>query len=253
MKPFFNRPGNKISIANQIIEMIPNHTTYIEPFVGSGAILFFKEPSEIEVIGDLDETLINGYKLLKKINENDIEKILTYSAELKTLNNDEKLELMNEFVNMNVKNNGLKLYQVLIKMCNTFAAIGFGKIYRCSIQEKKINKIQEYKNRLKKVKIYNTDYKNIISKYDSPTSFFFLDPPYENSKKIYKNEIMDYEEISEILSNIEGKFLLTINSSSDIMRIFSRFNIKNISVRGRGRGGSNVGSTIRNELIITNY
>lgn len=253
MKPFFCRVGGKSPIANKIIKMIPEHKIYIEPFIGGGAILFAKQPSKIEVINDLDKKLISGYRLLKKITINDINEIINFMKKFKGLSDDKKIELLNKFMNIKVSNNGLKLYQVLIQMCGTFSSTGRGKIYKPQIQNQKINKIQEYKDRLKKVKIYSTDYKNIIEKFDSSLSFFFLDPPYENSDTLYKNDTIDYQEMADTLSNINGKFLLTLNDSDNIKNIFRQFNIKKINVKGRSREGADIGGEIRKELIITNY
>ncbi len=253
MKPFFSRIGGKTPISKQIIEMIPEHDIYVEPFVGGGAVLFAKERSNVEVINDLDEQLMNGYNLLKRITENDVNNIIDTINNFEELDKNKRLESMNEFVNIEVSNNGLKLYQILLQMNNTYGSNGNGKIYNHYTRMRKINKIQEYKKRLNKVEIYSTDYKNIIDKYDSPTSFFFLDPPYEKSKNLYKNCTIDYNEMQEILSNIEGKFILTLNDSPNIRKIFENFNIIEINVRGISGHDNTIGGTYRNELIITNY
>ena len=44
MRSLFCRVGNKTSMAPHIINLFPEHETYVEPFVGSGAIYFHKEP-----------------------------------------------------------------------------------------------------------------------------------------------------------------------------------------------------------------
>ena len=83
---------------------------------------------------------------------------------------------------------------------------------------------------------------------------FFLDPQYENSDKLYYEDSIDYEEMSIILSNIDGKFMLTINDSPRIRKIFNNFKIRKIRVPpGSGHTKANIGGKFRNELIITNY
>lgn len=72
LTPFFARVGNKKKIKNIIIDLIPTHQIYVEPFFGSGAIFFNKQPCKIEIINDLDTQLINGYKYLKNITEIDV-------------------------------------------------------------------------------------------------------------------------------------------------------------------------------------
>ncbi|MFG0217222.1 DNA adenine methylase [Brevibacillus porteri] len=41
-------------MASWIIEHMPEHETYLEPFFGSGAELFNKAQSKLETINDLD-------------------------------------------------------------------------------------------------------------------------------------------------------------------------------------------------------
>lgn len=65
MKRILNYPGSKWRIADIIIKNIPEHTTYLEPFFGSGAIFFSKDPSRIETINDLDERVYNFFKICR--------------------------------------------------------------------------------------------------------------------------------------------------------------------------------------------
>jgi DNA adenine methylase len=147
---------------------------------------------------------------------------------------------------------GLKLYQILINACNTFGSKGSGNILKESSGNRKMKNINEYKERLKNTKIFSSDYKNIIKKFDATDTFFFLDPPYEKSEGLYKNAVIDYEEMNDLLSKIKGKFLLTMNSSSEIKNIFRNFNIKEIKVKGLGTNEKGIGQD-RMELLITNF
>jgi len=84
-----------------------------------------------------------------------------------------------------------------------------------------------YSERLKNVKILNQDYKNIIRTYDSPNTFFYLDPPYEGSDEmdIYNEKTdFDIKELSDLLSKIKGKFLLTFNYSKELSDLFKKYN-----------------------------
>ena len=88
-----------------------------------------------------------------------------------------------------------------------------GKIYKENNQGNKISKISDYISKIKDTVILSVDHKEVVNKYDSQKSFFFLDPPYENSNKLYYEDSIDYEEMAFILSNIDGNFLLTIIDS----------------------------------------
>lgn len=59
-------PGSKWSIADWIISFLPPHHTYMEPFFGSGAVLFTKPRSNIETINDLDDNVVNLFRWIQK-------------------------------------------------------------------------------------------------------------------------------------------------------------------------------------------
>ena len=58
-------PGAKWRIADWIIERLPPHKSYLEPFFGSGAVFFKKDPSPIETINDLDEDIVNLFSVVR--------------------------------------------------------------------------------------------------------------------------------------------------------------------------------------------
>ncbi|WP_338010528.1 MULTISPECIES: DNA adenine methylase [Bacillales] len=44
---------------------MPEHTTYLEPYFGSGAVFFNKESSALETINDLDGDVVNLFKVIR--------------------------------------------------------------------------------------------------------------------------------------------------------------------------------------------
>jgi DNA adenine methylase len=244
LSTFFCRIGSKKPIVKDILKLIPDHKVYIEPFIGSGAVFFsLPDYNTKKIINDLDKRLIDGYKILKKgvnIPENYLE-----NKSLDELNNIHKKETTEKD----------KLLSVLLD-CNTFSSKSGinNKIYKTSTHKSKLNNLDEYKDVLKNVTILNQDYKKVIDKYDSPSSFFYLDPPYENSENLYKHGSFNFVELADKLKNIKGMFLLSINDSKDIRELFKGFNIKQIKVRGgAGENKVGLGTGVRNELLISNY
>lgn len=66
MKAITKYPGAKWKMAEQIINFFPPHHTYLEPFFGSGAILFNKPRSDIETINDIDGEVVNLFDCILK-------------------------------------------------------------------------------------------------------------------------------------------------------------------------------------------
>lgn len=66
MKPVLKYPGAKWRLAQWIISYMPEHTTYLEPFFGSGAVFFNKPPSKVETINDIDGNVVNLFKVIRE-------------------------------------------------------------------------------------------------------------------------------------------------------------------------------------------
>ena len=62
-------PGSKWNIAGQLVELMPSHHSYVEPYFGSGAVLFTKEPSAIETVNDLDGEVVNLFRCIQQERE----------------------------------------------------------------------------------------------------------------------------------------------------------------------------------------
>lgn len=66
MKPPVPYFGGKMTIGPQIAALLPAHQHYVEPFFGSGAVLFAKPPSDHETVNDLDEVLVTFWRVLRE-------------------------------------------------------------------------------------------------------------------------------------------------------------------------------------------
>lgn len=246
IKPFFCRAGNKYVLRNQIIPLIPDHEIYIEAFFGSGAIFFSKPKATINIINDLDDLTINNIKLLIR-SPSDLSK---YRQDINTL------EKAKEFFNKTPKTDADRLTRAKIQACN-----GFNNrfvrtdrdIFKGINPFSTIKNIDLYKKKLEDVHIFNKDYREIIKQFDTPSTFFFFDPPYENTDARYgyaeDESTFDFVELKKALKKIKGKFLMTINDSPYIRDLFKDFYIKPFTAFSN----SFIIGKKRKELFITNY
>lgn len=65
MKPVLRYAGSKWNIVRWIVEHMPPHKTYLEPFFGSGAVFFCKKPSHLETINDINGDVINLFRVIR--------------------------------------------------------------------------------------------------------------------------------------------------------------------------------------------
>lgn len=243
----FCRIGSKRRIVNKVLNRFPSNyeeMIYVEPFFGSGSIFFNKKQSQKEVINDLDKDLMNSYKNIKKIKT-----IPDSYPELENIKTDNELTA---FYKSKSNNPFQQFYKDVVKYCSTFGNKGTNNAYvdkKPSLLKSKY--IPFYQERLKNAVIHSKDYKGIIKQYDSVNTLFYLDPPYEDATGLYKNSGMNFEELQDILKNIKGKFVLSLNDSSKIRRLFKDFTIKGFT--HEGVGNKNIGVSSRKEVIISNF
>jgi DNA adenine methylase len=255
LRPIFPRIGSKFNLRNKIIPLIPEHKTYVEPFAGSSAIFFFKDKAEHNVLNDLDKAVVSGLRLLKTAPTDP-----TKYPQPSTL----------EAVKRQFVKPATTVPQKIVKRM-IVSSSGFGgtavekpkQIYRTAGIPQKVKRIADAREKLKDVEITSEDYAKVVRANDKPSTFFFLDPPYENSTKqmgYAEHKDFDFERLADTLKHIKGKFLMTINDSPRIRDLFSAFYIKpfiadtNIRQVNHRKDGKKVSTPYeRKELFIANY
>jgi DNA adenine methylase len=65
LAPPFAYYGGKTTLAERIVDLLPDHRHYVEPFAGSLAVLLAKPPSFMETVNDLDGHLMTFWRVLR--------------------------------------------------------------------------------------------------------------------------------------------------------------------------------------------
>lgn len=250
IKPPISRMGGKSKLRNKIINMLPSHTTYIELFFGAGWVYFGKDKSKVEVINDIDKELINLFKIIK-YHTPEIKRLLEYEFSGRDIFEEYKNATLEHLTDIH------RAIRFLYLINNSFAGKGKNFGYGTTkIPNQKIfltEYLNEIKERLNNTYVENLYFEKIIDKYDREESLFFCDPPYfETAGYDYEFTEDDHILLRDKLSNIKGKFILTINDHEKVREWYKYFNIEEVDVNysiskeksGRGK---------YKELIITNY
>lgn len=69
LKPPFPYYGGKTRVASSIVDLLPDHKHYIEPFAGALSVLFAKPPSVMETVNDINGDIVNFFRVLRNDRE----------------------------------------------------------------------------------------------------------------------------------------------------------------------------------------
>lgn len=210
MKAVLKYPGAKNRLANWIVDHIPEHKVYCEPFFGSGAVFFNKEICYNEILNDLDDEVYNFFKVLRNNGEQLIDAI--------ALTPYSRTEYMNCYT---AKSHCDDIEKARIFAVKCWQGFGCGNLYkngfRRGIGEKSPNPAKGWNmlpdtlekaiERLKNAQIENKDALELIESLNGKQTFIYIDPPYllETRKKyLYEYEMADDEHI-KLLEMIKEK------------------------------------------------
>ena len=228
-------PGGKFYMLEDIKEIFnkSGKTTVIDVFGGSGKVLMNLN-ANIKVYNDVNNNLVNFFSELKEHKEEVLRK-LDY-----VLNSRELFERYREKSNDNIENAFRFLY------INRLSFNGDGRSYSYSAKRNKSITLLNVKDAINKsyndIKywiIERLDFREIIRRYDSENSFFYLDPPYHNITDLYDDNLKDedYIDIKKSLDRIKGKYLLNINEDEFVLQLFGkpqkRKEFTNFGINGR--------------------
>ncbi|NBB22255.1 Dam family site-specific DNA-(adenine-N6)-methyltransferase [Runella sp. CRIBMP] len=290
-KPFLKWAGGKTQLISDIEKALPaeitqTNFTYIEPFVGSGAVLFWilnNFPNlKKAVINDINEDLINTYKIIASSPKELISILNILQNEFHGLEGNEgnkklyyyqKRELYNSRKEEQIGQAALFIF--LNRTC-------FNGLYRVNRKNEYNVPMGGYKNpticdkenilavsnALQKVEILNGDFEQTLN-YTSNNSLFYFDPPYKplsetSSFNSYaKDDFNDHEQIRlrDFCSKLDILNHNWILSNSDVKGknindnffddLYSGFNIKRVEAR-RNINANPEKRGILTELLITN-
>lgn len=220
--------GGKQRLVSTILPLIPEHTTYVEPFVGGGAIFWAKPPSKVEIINDYNRELINFYEVCK--NEFiELEKMIRISLHSRSLHTDATVMYDNPHLFTRIQ----RAWAVWVLSSQGFASrldSPWGYDIRKNTMVNKLNNkrdsfTEQFSIRLQNVQIENTDALRVIRSRDHKEAFHYCDPPYYNSDCGHYDGYSkdDFEMLLRTLEHCEGRFLLS-SYPSDILKDYTKKN-----------------------------
>lgn len=242
--------GGKRRLAPSLISLFPEHTAYVEPFCGGAQVFFHKQPSRVEVLNDLDGEVVNFLRICRTHPE-ELLRSLRFLIPSRAL-----------FAQFAAQDPGTltdvqRAARFLYLQKNAFGGQIRTRTYHyCVEKPSNFNPqrlpaiIRAAATRLARVQLEQWPYEKILTRYDRPTTFFYIDPPYIG-KSLYQHNFADddFRSLAAHLSRIRGTFLLSINDHPLARHLFRDFHVHTRTVVYTAHRSV---PTVQ-ELVVSNY
>lgn len=242
--PILKYYGSKFRLAEWIIKHFPEHKHYVEPFGGAGNVLLVKEPSLLETYNDLNDSIVDFFRMLRCRPDELIEQInLTpwsrkeYESCLGKIDDESSIERARRVF--------WRLWMSYSGQYNTckgsWRRQNKGKRrLRLDIRRENLIAASE---RLLPVQIENRDAFRLIRELDAPETLFYLDPPYvfstRTTSKAYSHELTDekHREFADLLDGLKGFVVLSGYPSTIYEHLFEWKGWRRVDRQARVLGG----------------
>jgi DNA adenine methylase len=250
-KTIWGSPAGKKRLAKRLAAMLPAHKTYVEPFAGSGAVLFAKPPAMTEVINDADPEIAAAYRAVQKMTPEAMTRLqqLPWTGDKATFQ---------RLLAATPKGDVEKLHRFLYLSHFSYGKLRTGSFSPSSqgVEARTLDRIAMHAPRLRKVKVYSGDYAPVIKRYDGKDTAMFLDPPYAGYDAAVGEKTFDEHRFFGVLKAIKGKWLMTYGVRGELPKLVkdAGYHVRKIrtprtirSMRGVG------GSQYLTQLLVSNY
>jgi len=244
--------GGKRRLAKHLLPLFPKHQTYVEPFCGAAALYFIKEPSKVEIINDINDELVNLYRVL----QNHLEEFV---RQFKWALTSRKVYDWEQNKNVDTLTDIQRAARFYYLQKLAFGGKVNGQTYGvAATSPPRLNllRIEEDLSqahlRLSRTNIEHLPWDKCVMKYDRDFTLFYLDPPYWNTEG-YGVEFgfENYERMAELARSINGKMIISINDHKDIKKVFKGLKRRTVDITYTVGGAKN--GAKRKEFIYRNW
>lgn len=246
--------GGKKKLHPILIERIEamDHDTYVEPFVGMGGVFLRRRfrPKQ-EVANDRNGEIINLFRILQRHYQQLLD-VMRFQITSRT--EFERLRIVDPATLTDLERAARFLYLQRLAFggqIDGVFGVTTGRQSRFSLSRLE-PLLEAAHERLEGVVFENLDWAEVVARYDSPGTVFYLDPPYAGGEDDYGKGMFspaDYARMADALASIEGAFVLSINSTPAMAETFKQFRQDKVKLK---YSIAEAGSTDAEELVISN-
>jgi len=238
LRPIIPYFGGKTKVANKIIDKMPEHSTFIEPFAGGASVYWANNKADNFIINDKNKEVYNLYKTAKNspnlIKSCDVSHGSKFKFnKIKSKSNKSACDVMylhkhsygadaKSFVKKGFRNNGFT---------------------------------DEHAKKLNKTKVLNQDFRKVMKSNDKSDVLQYLDPPYVVGGDTYKVHGVTPKEVCDSVKKLKkAKAIISYDNNSKVKNQCKGLKMSTISfqyVVANKKGVKN--NKKSKELLITNY
>lgn len=245
--------GGKRRLAKRLLPLFPAHQCYVEPFAGGAALFFLKEPSDVEVLNDINGELVNLYRVVKHHLDELVQQFrwALISRQMFSWLKQQPVEPLTD-----IQRAARFLYLQKMAFGGRVACRSFGTS-TTSTPRMNLTRLEEDLSaahlRLARTYIEHLSWDECIRRYDREHTLFYLDPPYWGTEGYGVDFAFDnYRRMAELARTIKGRMIISVNDIPEMREVFAGLEIDTASLRylvgGAGRSKEPAG-----ELIIRNF
>ena len=250
MRNVLKYPGSKWNIAGQLVNLIPPHHSYVEPFFGSGAVLFNKSVSDIETVNDLVSNVTNLFRCIQQDPERLARMVMTtpfsreiYDSQFMDAASTAYLSNFQKAANFLVCSWQGHGFRTSCKSGWKNDVAGREKAYALWNWYHLPEWIIDIAERLRKVQIENRPAMEVIQRFNREGVFMYIDPTYllrTRNRKQYKYEMTDAEHEELLQEILQSRAMIMISGYesdmyNDLLKGWSKKSFKSCAEYGKPR------------------
>lgn len=220
MNAYTRYPGSKWNIARKIIGLFPEHHSYLEPFLGCGAVLLTKKRSDIETVNDIDGDVVNFFSQLRRNPERFAYEIYctpyarqVYDEAFIPISRDDFQRAVQFYIRLNM-GYGAKTTGEKVGWKNDIQ--GREKAYAVENWKRLPDQLLKVAERFRGVQIEHMQAEKLIPRFNNSGTLIYVDPPYlleaRGGRKYYRSEMGDtssHVNLLEILKQHRGPVVIS--------------------------------------------
>lgn len=258
--------GGKWRLAPKILDRLPPHAVYVEPFSGAASVLFAKSPALVECLNDLEGAVANFFRVLREPDTRQalLDRLLwtPYSRDLfrelcaTDPPGDPVAAAWRFYTLARQSYGGYRPGQACAAAAGRTRSRWRRDMFPRSASSgasarmaNHLDALDALGARLRSVYIESQDFAQVVERWDSPRTLFYADPPYMDCEAYYNGFAADdHARLAELLNRVEGRVALSYAPHPALAELYPAPRWRRHVLDGRNTAG-----VTQQELLITNY